>query len=397
VSVEELRAKGRFRRLAMSRRPTPGEEHAPKVDRNSLREAVLGAGEYLARNVRLDGSYAYEIDGQSGEESQDYNLPRHSGATWFLAEAAGYSRDPKLERSVRRAARYLARTALVDCGERRCIAQREQADLGSSALALLAFAELVQNGVAPELLEDAVSLAEFLVSQQRPDGEFQHLYDRVERHPIDVQLLYYTGEASYALSKIYRITHDPRYLAAARGALGHLVKQPIWAPALRYYWGAEHWTCHALEDLWDAAPNHEALEFCLRWLEFVGRTAVSGREVAPEYDGASATGPFLPPQLVATATRLEAAVATLAVARKAKLEPARIDRLESEIRAAFRFLMRYQFLPGPMHLMRDPERMYGGVPASETDFRVRIDYPQHAGTGLLAYLKQLEQGRRATQ
>jgi hypothetical protein len=56
-------------------------------------------------------------------------------------------------------------------------------------------------------------------------------------------------------------------------------------------------------------------------------------------------------------------------------------------------MMRFQFTPGPAHLMPDPDDMYGGFPTSETDLRVRIDNPQHAGTGLLEYLRILK-GRR---
>jgi len=40
--------------------------------------------------------------------------------------------------------------------------------------------------------------------------------------------------------------------------------------------------------------------------------------------------------------------------------------------------------------MPNPNLMRGGVPASDTDLKVRIDYPQHAGTAWLNYLRQTE-------
>jgi hypothetical protein len=382
-----LLARASFRRVAMRRRlPT---EALPKIEitPDTLRASAVGAGRYLARAVGGDGKFRYEIDGATGEDSADYNLPRHAGATWYLAEVAAFSGDRQMKAAARRAARYLVEHHLLDCGARRCIATDARADLGSSALGLLAFTKLVDSGVAPEFADEVAQLADFLRSQQRDDGEFQHLYDRVEKHPIDVQLLYYTGEAAFALSRAHHVTNDIHDLIAAKRALARLVEPPFWYIGWRYYWGAEHWTCHALADLWDRAPNPKALEFCLDWQEFVRNTAVYGREPSPEYDGASTSGPFVPPQLVVSSCRLEAGVATLSAARRAKLAPRELERLEFGVRGMISFLLRSQFLPGPTHLMPEPDAMNGAFPASETDFHVRIDYPQHAAIGILDYLE----------
>jgi hypothetical protein len=391
VPVDELLAHGKFRRLSMRRRPPAGEVTAPDVNVTSLDAAVRGAGGYLARSVDADGKFRYEVDGATGEETPDYNLPRHAGATWYLAQAARHSGDAQMRAAVQRAARHVISNYYKDCGSRRCVTGDESADLGSSALALLAFVELVESDIAPELLGRVTELSEFLRSQQREDGEFKHLYDRDKREAIDVQFLYYSGEAAFALSRAYRVTHDRRNLDAARRALTRLVEQPFWYIGWRYYWGAEHWTCHALDDLWDDAPVRAALDFCLDWQEFVRNTAVEGREASPEYDGASTSGPFVPPQLVVTATRMEAAVATLSAARRAKISASRLEALERGIQRSFAFLLRYQYLPGPTHLMPDPDMMHGGVPASETDFHVRIDYPQHAAAGWVEYISLLQQ------
>jgi hypothetical protein len=387
VSVPTLLEQGRFRRVAMRRR-LPAES-LPKlpINRETLQASVLGAGGYLARAVDQDGKFRYEINAATGEESSDYNLPRHAGTTWFLAEAAAHTGDRQMRAAVRRAARYLVDNHLLDCGSRRCIARNEQADLGSSALGLLALVKLVESGVAPEFMDAVSALANFLRSQQRPDGEFKHIYDRSERRAIDIQKLYYTGEAAFALSRAHRVTNDIHDLAAARQALTHLVEPPSWYIGWRYYWGAEHWTCHAMGDLWDRAPNRRALQFCLDWQEFVRNTAVRGREASPEYDGASSSGPFVPPQLVVSSCRLEAAVPTLSAARQLGLPADELERLESGARDMLAFLLRSQFLPGPAHLMPDPDAMFGAFPASETDLRVRIDYPQHAAAGILEYLQ----------
>lgn len=389
---DELTQHGTFRRLALRHRIPP--EPAPVVDEATLRTAAVSAGRYLARAVRPDGSYRYEVNGVDNEESDDYNWPRHCGATWFLAETANYTREPEMLDAVARAARHLTEVALAHCGEHRCIAVGDRADLGSSALGLLALVELVEGGSLPELLPVVQQLTAFIRSQQRPDGEFKHFYDRQKNQPIDQQSLYYTGEAAFALARAERLTHERGDLEAASRALEHLVDYPFWYIGWHYFWGAEHWTCHALGALWEKAPNPKALRFCLEWQEAVRTTAIWEREANPEYDGATSAGPFVPPALVGTATRMEAAVSTLRTARLAGIPAREIDELEAGIRKSLAFLMHFQLEPGPQNVLRKPSMMRGGIPNTPTDFHVRIDNPQHAGTALLHYLKVLEERKK---
>jgi len=91
------------------------------------------------------------------------------------------------------------------------------------------------------------------------------------------------------------------------------------------------------------------------------------------------------PRLTPTASRLEAAVSTLEVARAAAVPAAQREPLEHQIKRAFAFLLRYQFTPGPTHLMPNARLLNGGFPGSALDLHVRIDYPQHAGGALLRY------------
>jgi hypothetical protein len=91
--------------------------------------------------------------------------------------------------------------------------------------------------------------------------------------------------------------------------------------------------------------------------------------------------------LTPLASRLEAAVATLSVARNAGVSKAELELLEREIARGFAFLLRYQYAPGPTYLMPDPRAVAGGVPGSPVDLHVRIDYPQHAGDAWLRYLE----------
>ncbi len=382
---EELFRRGEFRRFCVAPGASYPQHVAPvEVTRGLVKDAVKDAARYLVVNQRRNGSFRYEVDAVSNSDSGDYNYPRHAGATYFLARAANRLHDARLFRAAEQAGAYMKDRATLRCGSHACVGEGNTVDVGASALALLAYVELFQGG-ATEYGAAAGDLAGFLRGQQRSDGDFQHIYSVSEQHPVDVQLEYYTGEAAFALARVQRLTGDARDLEAARRALTFLVQRPAWFLGAHYFWGAEHWTCQALEDLWQRAPDAAALRFCLDWQAANRVIEYSSPPAPPAYDGAVSRGPIFSPRLTPLASRLEAAVATLSVAQQAGVEPAEIEELRNQIKRGFAFLMRYQFTPGPTHLMRDPRALAGGFPGSPTDLHVRIDYPQHAGGALLRY------------
>ncbi len=390
TTSDELFRHGSFRRFAVR-----GDQRFPRQLKDSqvnlaeIKNGVQSAARYLARNQKRDGSFRYEVNAMTGGDSPDYNYPRHAGATYFLARSGNQLKDQRLFRAARQAGAFMKDHSTLRCGTHSCVGEGDEVDIGSASLALLAYVELL-NGGASEFRDAALDLAAFLRSQQLSNGDFQHFYSVKEQHAINVQVEYYTGEAAFALSRIARISQDAQDLDGARRALAFLVARPALFLGAHYFWGAEHWTCQVLEDLWQRAPDRRALQFCLDWQAANRNMQYTSPPERPEYDGALSRGPFVSPRLTPLASRLEAAVATLAVARGAGVDAAQLALLEAEIRRGFGFLLRYQFSPGPSYLMPDPRALTGGVPGSPVDLHVRIDYPQHAGDAWLRYLELVE-------
>jgi hypothetical protein len=394
ASVADLLTAGRFRRFLV-RRTVAGRPAspvtAPQVTPERLLASVRRAGEYLVRHQRPDGTYDYEIDAITGQRTPGYSWPRHAGATLFLTDAAEFTGDERFERAAVRGARCMHDQYTLRCGSKACVGSGRRPDLGSSALALLVYVAVVRAGFDDGLHDDVAALAAFVRSQQRPDGEFMHLYDRVAQRPVDVQLPYYSGEAALALARAERLTGDAADLEAARRALHYLVDDGRAFFGNRYLYDQEHWTCQAMEDLWRRAPDPAALRFCLGWAAFNRSIQLDASTDLGDYDGGFSEIPTWTPRLCPAGSRTEAAVATLVVATAAGVGEAERAALESQIRRAIGFALRYQFDPGPNHLMADAASMRGGYPGSPYDFKARIDLPQHLGGAMLRYLRLLEQ------
>jgi hypothetical protein len=383
VSLQRIRVE---RRTASERpRITPAT-----LTRDDVKDAVVAGANYLARGISPDGRFRYTVNAPTNQTVPGYDWARHAGATFFLAQAAALTQDPLLADACRKSASLLRGPALSTCGEMQCIGDEPVVILGSSALALLAFSEIVEKKIDDGYRPQIIGLAKFLKAQQRPDGEFMHEYDRQGKRPIDYQYLYYSSEATLALARAYAITEDKSDLDAAVRGLRNLVG-PAWSFfGDRYYFGEEHWTCQAMGVLWKYAPDPSALDFCLRWQAF-GR-ALQQREGDSYYDadGAIGVSPVITPRLTPVASRCEAGVATLDVAKKSGVPAAELALLDQQLRRALALLLRQQFRPGPRHLFKSPSDVEGAIPGSEVDWELRIDYTQHAGSALVRWLEVAE-------
>ncbi len=390
ASPVDVLEKATLRRVRVTRHaldaPPPRDVTATNLTRDDVRTAASEAAAYLARGVNEEGRFRYLVDAPTNRSLAGYDWPRHAGATYFLAQGAKLTSDPTIKAAALRAAGRMRDHALERCGDDPCVAVDNMAEIGSSALATIAFVEIARTGLDPSYRDVVVDLSRFLRAQQRPDGEFQHQYDRAAQRRVDVQFLYFSGEATLALARAFALTGDPADKDAASRALDHLTG-PAWSFfGDRYYWSEEHWTCQAMADLWSAAPSPKALDFCLRWQEFNRHMQHVAGDSLYDSEGAFSPDPILIPRLTPVASRSEAAVATLDIARRANVDPKEIAALELELRRALSLLVRKQFLPGPVHLFADPEAVRGAIPGSECDWQLRIDYAQHAGSAMVRWL-----------
>lgn len=389
--VRELKDHATFERIRVVRR-VPGVVPLPRIDaamlnRPLVEHALMDAARYLARGVNSDGKFRYMVDAATNKTLSGYDWPRHSGATYFLAQAATLSHDPQIVGAALRAGSMLRDRQTVHCGEFDCIGSDDIVDLGSAALAVVAYAQIAKD-IDPSYKAQVERITPFLRRMQREDGEFMHQYDRTKKTPIDIQFPYYSGEATLALARAYGVTKDPKDLEAAKKGLARIVGGSWSFFGDRYYFGEEHWTCQAMDDLWDAAPDPKALDFCMRWQDYMRAMQLRQGETPHDGDGAYMFDPVLTPRLTPVASRCEAGVASLDAARKSHLySEEEMGAVDGQLRRALALILRQQFAPGPTHLFADPEAVRGAIPGSEVDWQIRIDYAQHAGSAMVRWLE----------
>ena len=144
----------RVRRAVIGEEPSSAPM-AATLTRDIVGEAATEAAHFLARGVNEEGRFRYAVDAPTNRTLPGYDWPRHAGATYFLAQAAALTRDDDLRSATIRAASRLRDRALVRCGDHACISADDTdgtAEIGSSALAIIAFVEMARTGHNRDLL-----------------------------------------------------------------------------------------------------------------------------------------------------------------------------------------------------------------------------------------------------
>ena len=372
-----------------------GNPAPPELSAKVLREAALAGGRFLVGHLAPNGRYVYEHELSTGQQtdpmrSSNYSMPRHAGTTYFLAELYRITKEEWLREPIERAFHHLAELlATGKCGstlpngtEIDCVLDRTEqiAQLGSTALAVVALAEYQRATGDKTYLPIATKFSSFLLFMQRPDGSFRHLYDPKTQQPDDkAELLYYSGEASLALARMYLVTNDQRYAVAAEKGLDWLVH---WYDFFMggFFYGEEHWTCIAAEAAWPAAKNPEYKDFCHGYGRFLrGQQPVPGEH--PDQDdfaGAYNVTSFVPPYNTPAGSRTEAMISSYLLGKHHGTPD---PEVRAQIRAALQYALGQQIRPESDFNVVGPG--LGGMPGSPIDRNVRIDFVQHVCSAMI--------------
>ncbi len=386
----------RGRALPVTRGDVPG----PPVSKENLRAGAIAGGRYLLRHLYDDGRFGYEYTPATDKDeafSLDYSLPRHAGATYYLAQLYAFSHDDAFRDGAARAIGFLAQRHPGSCdrADRACVGNAGDAsvDLGAAAMSLLAAVEYQAATGRRDYEPWARRLANFLVYMQTPDGDFRHLYDpRRDARDEHTKMLYFSGEAAFALGKLTALLGPAdrdyaRYATALDHALHYLTDTQYATLAGKFYFGEDHWTCMAVDAGWDAlapAAREPYARFCDDFVGFMRRTQFGPDEAItraqPDFLGAYGFSPFLPPHATPVGSRSETTISTYRLqARRGKPDPRTLE----QIRRGMQFLLAHQISDDDAWLMANPEAARGGLLMSDVKRYIRIDFIQHSCSAML--------------
>lgn len=375
-----------------------GNDRAPELSPEALLAAARLGGDYLRSSLEDDGSFIYSYNPKRHSEDDDDNLLRRAGTCYSLVQlhravtaesSAAATPHPTYLEVARRGLsalldQYTQEIQLpgMGAGVEALVSPGDELKLGGSALLLLALMEYQEVSGDTRWLARGQNLARFLVAQQEEDGHFISKIS-LQGKRFDFESGYYPGEAILALTRLYEADGDQRWLDTASHGAKWLIEVRDAGKATAEL-AHDHWLLMGLEALYRLRqdPVHAA---------HAGRIAQAivdaQRLEARHLDW---VGSFYdPPRSTPTATRAEALVAMVQLAKSTRQDPR--PYVEALLRMAA-FQRRCQLDQVSAMYLERPDLAIGGFRRSLTHYEIRIDYVQHNISALLG-LRQILQSQ----
>lgn len=402
------------------------------LNRDHLLSAASAAGHYLARNVNQEGRFTYLYQpALAAADPDSYNILRHAGSIYSLFQLYQETGDELLWQAGSRALNYLllhvrpcqppknnrtnsghgqtqqsdqAYIQTLVTESQLCLVDEDEVKLGGNALAMIALTEYLQaKQKRPQFQNQATKsstesdklnseqiltitqlLAEWIVNQQQPNGGFKvHKLIYSTSEHTDFVSGYYPGEASFALSKLYRLDRNSRWLQAAQAAVNYLITNRAKNKSLNEL-NQDHWLLYALAELHQWHPRPIYLEHMQRVTQAVRQAQQTDSAPYPDWFGG--VNPW--PSTTTAATRLEGLAATYPSVQKYQKYGVNSQNQQQKIMLATAkqlalFCLQTQYTPLTAMYLPKPQAALGGFPRSLSENAIRIDYVHHNLSGLL--------------
>jgi hypothetical protein len=376
-----------------------------------VEQLIIKGSRYLASQVKEDGRFIYGWHTCFDREINAYNSLRHASSLYSMIEAYEETREVELGRAIERGLNYLTDhlIKIVPCqykvrdpGENTTEFLRvdpigsvyaspseapgqttgqtmavlvdalDEIKLGGNAvciLALVKYSEVHNSTRYHELLEQLATAIRFMQDPQT--GRFNHVlkYPTLEiKEPF--RIVYYDGEAAFALMRLYALTQDPRWMDTAERGFDYFI-------AAKHWKAHDHWLAYAVNELTRYKPERRYYEFGLKnfddYLDFVTE------------------------RITTFPTLLELMMAASQMVSRLDADPRFNDLLGTidlskfyhalETRA--HALLNGHFWPEFAMFFANPNKIVGSFFIRHHAFRVRIDDVEHYLSGYCAYRKYL--------
>ncbi len=353
----------------------------------STAELIARSTRFLGRQVQANGRYVYGYFPCFNRDIGTYNILRHASSTYALLEGYESCLTQRLldDETLRQLHGQIDR-ALESLRDRDIIERDGAAyvvdtgniiKLGANAVAILALVKYqqVMDDDRYAALADALALG--VVRMQEADGSFVHVLNAPDLSLKEKsRIIYYDGEAAFALMRLYGQTRNPQWLACVVKAFDYFIDNG-------HEQAHDHWLAYCTNELVMYRPERRYFEFAVR-------------NVAGYID-------FIRDRITTFPTLLELSMAfhkTLLTLEQMPeladvLDGLDIDAFYHALHTRANYLQNGFFWPEVAMYFKAPHTVQDGFFIRHHSFRVRIDDVEHYLSGLVAYQQLLRHGRQA--
>ena len=342
-----------------------GRRSVDVVDAAYAEELIATASDYLAGQIKEDGSFVYGYYPRFDNEIENYNILRHAGTVWSLICRYRMTGDAELAETIDLAIEYML-SQLVYLDENTAYlyeAKDDEIKLGGCGIAVVALTEYMDAFDTDKYLDVCRKMGNgILTLMDQKNGTYYHVLNGDFSRTEEFRTVYYDGEATFALCRLYGATGDQIWLNAAKAAVNHFIS----ADYVQY---RDQWVAYSMNEITKYVDDTAYYAFALR-------------NVQENYEqiNRETTAPVTFELLMITFELYDRLMEKGAVIGGFDRE----EFMSTIYSRADRMLDGY-FYPEYAMYMENPSRILGAFMVREDGYRTRIDDVQHCIGGYYLY------------
>jgi len=222
-----------------------GRRDVELIDRNYVEQLISNASEFLVEQVNDDGSFIYGMYPRFDNEIDNYNILRHAGTIWSLICRYRLFPDEELVGIVDSTFDYMLTQVLYEDEETAYLyeAKADEIKLGGNSVAIIGMTEYMDVFGNEKYREVCCQLGNGILKMlDQETGQYYHVLNGDFSRKEEYRTVYYDGEATFALCRLYSLTGEQKWLDAAVSAVEHFI-------AADYTQHKDHWVAYSLNEL----------------------------------------------------------------------------------------------------------------------------------------------------
>ena len=342
-----------------------GRRQVELVDADYAEGMIATAADHLAEQIKEDGSFVYGYYPRFDNEASGYNILRHAGTVWSLICRYRMTGDAALAEKIDLAIEYMLSQMVYPDDDTAYLyeAVDDEIKLGGCGIAVVALTEYMDVFETDKHLEICRKMGNGILRLlDQEDGTYYHVLNGDFTEKEEFRTVYYDGEATFALCRLYSVTGDEKWLDAAKAAVDHFIEAD-------YVQHRDQWVAYSMNEITKHVEDPDYYVFALR-------------NVQENYESIDrdTTAPVCFELLMTTFEMYDRMMQTGASVGGFDRE----EFLRAIYSRAERMLDGY-FYPEYAMYMENPGRVLGAFMVREDGFRTRIDDVQHCIGGYYLY------------
>lgn len=238
-----------------------GRRQIDTLDGAYAKELILNASSFLLEQTGEDGSFVYGIYPRFDREIENYNIVRHASTLWSLICRYRLLPDEELAEKIDRTIDYMLSQIVYDPQGRAFLYEEkdDEIKLGGCGIAVVALTEYMDAFQNEKYVDICKALGEGILSMQDSDtGGYYHVLNGDFTPKERMRTVYYDGEATFALCRLYSLTGSQIWLDAAQNAVEYFIRKD-------YTQYKDHWVAYSMNEITKYITDHkEYYDFALK-------------------------------------------------------------------------------------------------------------------------------------